>query len=277
MQINYPPKINFVVALSAEAHPMIGFFRMKRNHDVKEYELYENERACLIVCGLGKLNAAMAVTYLAGKYGVNESTVWLNVGIAGGDAGAPGDAVVANSIVDAESGQAFYPGLCFNPGMLQSRIITVNKPDVNYLENALYDMEASGFFAAANRFSPSELIHCCKFISDGSKRDIGEIDKQSVINTIQSGLGEIELLVKQILTLAEQIHADERLVELFARLTERYHFSESQKHALRQDLQSYFALTEEPGLDLKELESARTSREVLQKVQRMTGSAPVRY
>ena len=61
--------------------------------------------------------------------------------------------------------------------------MTFSKPNYNYSKR-LYDMEASGFFLAANKFSTKELIHSLKIVSDNeslssqtfSKEEIKRID-----------------------------------------------------------------------------------------------------
>ena len=76
------------MALYAEAAPFIAQMKLKRVNDSGKFVLYQDEagEAILAVTGPGKVEAAVAVSYVCAKYGTDESTFILNIGSA---AGAP--------------------------------------------------------------------------------------------------------------------------------------------------------------------------------------------
>ena len=76
------------MALYAEAVPFIAKMKLKRVNDSGKFVLYQDEagEAILAVTGPGKVEAAVAVSYVCAKYGTDESTFILNIGSA---AGAP--------------------------------------------------------------------------------------------------------------------------------------------------------------------------------------------
>ena len=76
------------MALYAEAVPFIAQMKLKRVNDSGKFVLYQDEagEAILAVTGPGKVEAAVAVSYVCAKYGTDESTFILNIGSA---AGAP--------------------------------------------------------------------------------------------------------------------------------------------------------------------------------------------
>ena len=53
-------QINFVVALSPEAQPLIRYYKLKRDRQITAFELYRNDNIQLIISGIGKYNTAIA-------------------------------------------------------------------------------------------------------------------------------------------------------------------------------------------------------------------------
>merc|ERR1712164_4650 len=68
--------------------------------------------------------------------------------------------------------------------------ITFSKPNYNY-SNILYDMEASGFFLAANKFSTKELIHSLKIVSDNESLSSQTFNKEEIKELIRANIDEI--------------------------------------------------------------------------------------
>ena len=231
----------------------------------------------MIVCGIGKTNAAAATGYIAGLSAESAIQSWLNVGIAGGDVAQFGDAVVANAILDLETNQQYYPSLCFDHGLPEFRVATVNEPSDSYLPHTLYDMEASGFYNSASKFSTSELVHCCKVVSDNSGKRIDKIDKETTIKLIHNNLDRIDALVKNIMDIAHQLEADTRIDLAAKLLMERHHFTESQKNTLKLYLQNWFALNGESNIEEIELATSKNSRSYLESLKKLIDSASVSY
>lgn len=270
-------KLNFVVALSAEAHPLIGYYKLRRLHNISAFEVYENENVRLIVSGMGKINAAVATAYLAGLVNTGAPQVWLNVGIAGGNAASLGDLVMINSITDTETRKTYYPSICFDSSLPQTAIKTVSNPDVKYRQDTLFDMEAAGFFIAASRFAPVELVHCCKIISDNSDQAVDTVNKGAVIGMVQSALGKVELIAGKVMELAKDIESNMRVESTIRQFLEKYHFTESQKHTLRLYLQNWIALSDETDIDCGDLLKAKDARSVLNTLQQILNAMPVHY
>ena len=270
------PLISYVVALDAEAQPIIRYYKLKRVHDIAPFAVYKNEDKQLIVCGIGKHNATVATGYLAGLSNTG-SRAWLNVGIAGGNVAGLGDMMLANSILDQEAGRCYYPSLCFDLDFPQTKIITLNKPDTNYQEGALYDMEAAGFFAAASRFSTSELVHSCKIISDNSHQGVNDISKESVLALVESCVGKIDNVTQALINLVKQIKPDQDAEQAISLLVEKFHFTTSQQNTLRTLIQNWVAINGKTGLsDLCRIE-AKNSRQYLDTLESQIKSQPVIY
>ena len=275
--MNSTVRLNYVVALSAEAHPLIGYYKLKRLHNISAFEVYENESVRLIVGGMGKANAAAATAYLAGLFNTRAPQVWINVGIAGGNAANLGDVVIVNAITDAETGKSYYPSICFDSSLPQTAIVTVSDPGTKYRQDSLFDMESAGFFVAANRFAPAELVHCCKIVSDNSDKSVDTINKTSVIEMVQAGLEKIDVVAQKAMELAKDIGANESVESIFKQISEKHHFSESQKHTLRLYLQNWLALMDDTNIQCDDLLGAKDAKSVLITLQKTLSSMPVSY
>ena len=74
--------INIVVALPAEARPLLDHFRLRDKQHNTAFPIYRNTDMALIVSGPGKVAAAAATALLAGNRDTPATSAWLNVGIA---------------------------------------------------------------------------------------------------------------------------------------------------------------------------------------------------
>ena len=152
-----------VVALAAEARPLLASYRLQ-GVSGHPYRICADEQTHLIVSGIGKVAAAAATAYLRALIG-DTPAAWLNIGIAGHGSQAVGTPLLAHKVVDVASGKPFYPTFTAPPPCRTTLLHTVDhaQPPVG---DAAYDMEASGFCEAAQRFATSERIHCLKVVSD---------------------------------------------------------------------------------------------------------------
>lgn len=270
------PLISYVVALDAEAQPIIRYYKLKRAHDIAPFAVYKNDDKQLVVCGIGKHNAMVATGYLAGLSTAG-SRAWLNVGIAGGNVAGIGDMMLVNSILDQETGRCYYPSLCFDLELPQTKIVTLDKPDTDYQEGSLYDMEAAGFFAAASHFSTSELVHSCKIISDNSNQGVNEISKESVLALVESCIDKIDNVTQILINLANQIKPDQDAERTISLLVEKFHFTTSQQNTLRALIQNWVAINGKTGLSDLCLIEAKNSRQYLGALEDQIKSQPVNY
>ena len=138
--------LNLVVATIPEAKPIIKFFNLKQNKLRSEFKIFENyqKTISLIISGIGKINAASAVTYLALKSKKIKNNIWLNIGIAGGKEQI-GKLFMINKSIDYSSKKCWYPSFCFKTEITSKTCMTYDIPVFKY-KNCLNDMELSGFF-----------------------------------------------------------------------------------------------------------------------------------
>jgi len=228
--------INIITALHCEAKPVIDFFRLKEFNSTNGLRVFANDDICLAVGGIGKSCTIASTAYMHGLSKGSANTAWLNMGIAGHNSHALGKGFLVNKITDAESGQNWYPVM---PGGLKipsEKLVTVTKPEGQYPHGPLYDMEASGFFSTAARFTTVELIHCFKVVSDNSSHPANTITKSMVIDLIGGQLSTIKQVIDYMRTLsAEAISAGAEPIE-YRMLLDRWNFSAYQKHELKKCL-----------------------------------------
>jgi hypothetical protein len=269
--------INLIVALSEEARPIIHYYRLKRLHHLHAFPVYAGDNLRLIVCGIGNLATATATGYLAGIVGVEPNTAWLNIGIAGSKNISVGEAVLAHQITDMTRQQHFYPTICFEAALKTAAVQTVSVPETGYSEGIVYDMEAAGFYSAAMRFSTTELIHSLKIISDNKTLDISSISSSSVVTLVEQNLGAISKVIAALQGKVAELNADYNGQEEISLIRSRLSFTVSQQAQLQTLIQNWFALTDASPLSVLDIDSVKTSKALLNKLQLKLNEIPVKY
>ncbi|MGR8942283.1 MAG: hypothetical protein ACU83P_11910, partial [Gammaproteobacteria bacterium] len=160
------PTIFIYTALPCEASPLIEHFKLRKDLTSQPFEVYRRDRICLTVTGIGKCAMAAGVAYTLARTSAAEKPILLNIGIAGHAENQLGSIFLAGKIIDADTQRNYYPPLVFSPPCPVETVRTLSRPQSDYAETHLYDMEASAFYETAARFSTGELIHSLKVVSD---------------------------------------------------------------------------------------------------------------
>ena len=139
-------QVNIVVAHALEARPLIKRFGLKPNKAAGALTIYSNDTGVrVVITGMGKQSSHATTNrlavLLANVLGVQEG--WLNVGVAGHKTAEIGSGFLANKIIDAGSAKAVYPVPVLKDKPT-SAVITVDQPELDYSEDAVYEMEAFG-------------------------------------------------------------------------------------------------------------------------------------
>ncbi|MEN8128948.1 MAG: hypothetical protein ABFS45_01865 [Pseudomonadota bacterium] len=185
-------------ALKAEVDPLIGHFRLRPRSPRGLFRVYETSGLALVVSGVGKASAAAALVYLHTMLGEPRDSAWLNIGVAGHARHLCGKGVIARKITDAASGRSWYlPAMTILP-MIHEPLITVDVPETQYPDDAMYDMEASGFYAMARRCTDKARIGCYKVISDNRCTSTIQVTPTRVRQLMGERLEDIEQLMKEI-------------------------------------------------------------------------------
>ena len=255
--------INIVVALPAEARPLLDHFRLRDRQHNTAFPIYRNTDMALIVSGPGKVAAAAATALLAGTGTSHTRAAWLNIGIAGHAHHAIGSGYIAHRITDSATGKSWYPPQIHDLSTPTESLFTVDRPEDDYPTAALYEMEASGFFPVACRFSSSELVQCFKVISDNRTQATTAVTAKLCAQLIAARLADIEQLVTALSGMADEYtrwHAPHPDLE---QLATRWRFSVSQQHQLAKLARRWKVLTSDQPLWLEQLEKTRSARAVL--------------
>jgi nucleoside phosphorylase len=226
-------------ALHAEARALIQHFRLKRRHDLTTFACFANDDIFLIESGVGKVDTATAIGW-TGAFLQTEQPVWLNIGMAGHATRQLGDILLAHRIEDQSSGQRFYPPQILHPLPGSENLITVDRPIDEYPEHAMIDMEASAFVRSASRFSPLELVHSIKVISDNRAHPPRRIKAAAVESLIAPHTDEIEKISAQLLKL--RLLVIDQTIDIQKQIVDQWHFSQYQRGQLKRLLQRYHAL-----------------------------------
>ena len=197
--------INICAALHCEAKPFIARYGMKRQLRHKPFQVFEGERARLVVTGTGGVNAGCGVAYLLASNAPDSNDIIINIGTAGSVRFAAGTAVACNKAVNAATGKVFYPEMIWKHPFAEGSVATHVKPvsagDID-MDCDMADMECGFFYEAALFFMPAHRIHIVKIVSDNldpgsvTKEDIEALARRNVhvisewMDGLQEGLPE---------------------------------------------------------------------------------------
>ncbi len=229
--------ICFVTAFPAEAKPMIkryGFKAFQSN----PFPIYESDVGFLVISGMGKKSAAKAVSHLANLCPTN--SIWVNVGIGGHKDSEIGNAFLAHKIVDLKTLKNWYPQILFSPSCKTTTVFTVDQCETQYAEDAIYDMEAAGFYEEAVHFSTAELIHSFKVISDNATLPAVKVSPKLAETLIEKNINTLNQIVNELSLIRKELPISEPgLLKWFLG---RWHFTVTESHQLRRLLQRLHTL-----------------------------------
>lgn len=254
--------INFIVALPSEAQPLIKYFKLSPCTQAFGVKLYSRDCFRLVVSGVGKTAAAAAVGYLAGAAQTDTHHIWLNVGIAGHPNLPKGSVGIAHRITDQATGATYYPSIAFRAPCASYALVCHDAPTATYAGAAMCDMESSGFFATASRFSSVEFIHSVKIVSDNSASDIEALNRASISAMIETHLTLIEAMATLLKRIATA-HLPPVIELPLASLLTRWHFTATQKVQLRELARRWALLRSEQTWPIDGLTDCSSSREVI--------------
>jgi len=257
-----------LTALHCEAKPLIAHFKLKVGSFKSPFPIYHNDKVYLGVSGIGKVNAAFAVSYL-GKILEKYIICWLNVGIAGHRRVAINALFVADKVIDGGTLKTYYPTHIDPLDMTTSTLCTVDKPETIFPDEYLYDMEASGFMQAALKFSTSELTHCVKIVSDNLFEKT-PLDGKIIERLIGNHLTEIQSFGLRLLKLAEEVKTAQ--VEDFL---PQCHFTVTEKWQLHRLLVRYRTLN--GTLSLEEFKGYVRAKDLLEAIENKINSQSLHF
>ena len=184
-----------IVALPAEAKPVNRHFGLVRDNKVETYPLYRGEGVSLIVSGVGCEAAAEATRWFCDYLPVTAETRWINIGIAGHPALPIGEALLVHTVSNTTGGDRINIALPRCLPCDTAPLVSRNEPEMDYPEEALFDMEGYGFLSAAQEASLPGQAQCLKVISDNRQNPVEKINAKLVHELIEQRLGTLGALI----------------------------------------------------------------------------------
>lgn len=255
--------MHLVVALDSEARPIIHALGLKARTPRGVFPVYLHDDVSLVVSGIGKVNAAAATTYLHLVTGEQADEGWLNVGVAGHANQPIGTGAMAARITDAATRCQWHPSPICNERLNAWELITVDRAEHDYNDAAMYDMEGSGYYATAQRFSTAELVQCYKVISDNREAPAHRVTVKSVQRLITDHLEAIRAVIQRINRFAQAYAQRQVEPEVLARFTRQWRFSARQRRRLHQVLKRWLVYAPETAPWSQELASLDNSSDVI--------------
>lgn len=268
--------IHILAAIQCEARPLIAHFGLKGSPDPGPFRLYEGDGMRLVISGIGKVAAAAACSHLASRAGATASDAWLNIGTAGHGAHPIGTGILAHKVTDAGSGMSWYPPRVFPTALTTAPVVTVERPELAYPHGAAYEMEAAGFYATATRYATSELVHCCKVVSDNHTRTVDQVTPGLATALMEENLAHIEALVEQLADLSNHLADISADPPLLRDLLARWRFTAYERNQLRQLLRRWQLLSPQDDAAPPDLMACRSGKEALARLQRLVDSRAAR-
>lgn len=266
--------LRFVVALAAEARPLIARYRLSRDARVDAFGLFRRDDVALAVSGLGKVAAASATAFLHLATGGVRHAAWLNVGIAGHGSREVGAALLAHKVRDRASGESWYPLQVFSPSLPTDTVTTVDTVERRYLEAGAYEMEASGFFPTACRFSTAELVQCIKVVSDGPGADPGMLTPKRIESLVEARLDSIVETASRVTGLAQELEVLGGEPPEMSAMLERWHFTSTETRQLRRLVERWRTSISGAPLPLEEFSRLGRGRDVIRRLTSLLDAVP---
>lgn len=267
--------INLMVALPAEARPIVEHLRLQAVHCDAPHQLYAGGRYRLLVTGIGQVAMAAACGWLA-CYA--RDSAWLNVGVAGHRDLDLGSVRVAHRIDDPVLARSWYPPQLVG-ALAGETVTTVTTVQTDYPKLTLYDMEASAFVAVCSRFSSSELVQSIKVVSDNSQHSVEKINPQMVSELIATNVAAITDYAHALAELADEYFGSaevDGLEGLCEQIQQRWRFSVTRENQLRSLLRRWFLLSaEDSAFDWDTYSGCRDAAAFLSVLQAQVDALPV--
>ena len=245
--------MHFITALPAEARPLIEHFRLRDRRTDSGFPVYRSDGMALSVSGPGKVAMAAATASLAAHGNTRETTGWLNIGIAGHASHA--------------TGRSWYPPQLVDTGLPRGSLQTVDVPETAYSGDTLYDMEASGNFPVACRYSTAELVQCFKVVSDNREQAASNVTAQHCERLVAGQLDAIEQLAQGLAGLAAEHAAWHAPHPELEQLVAHWHFTVAQQHRLARLAHRWKTLLPGESLWNRELAQLGSAAAVLRRLE----------
>ena len=232
--------IHFIVATSSESKLIIKKLKLKKVKPSSGFDFFYNDNFSITITGLGKVNSALGVAHTFFKFKGLSNNIWINIGLAGHEKEKIGTLVFVDKIYDYETQKSMYPFFVKNYKIKRLNCTCYSKPNFNYT-NSLSDMESSGFFSSANKYSSKEIIHSLKIVSDNKFEKIDFNDTKIIERIFEKNFDQILDFVNDIEDLWERKFQKQNKIKIkIEKEIENLKYSFSEGMQLRNLLKIYY-------------------------------------
>jgi hypothetical protein len=191
-----PDEVILLVALPAEAKPLIRAFGLQRRQPDGAFPRYVSGPLTLVLTGPGDQAASKATTF-ALTSAASQPSLWLNLGIAGHGTLARGTCLLAEQIIEARSGrQRRLQPPAGAAGLTRGALHCVSEPQTGYTKAVGYDMESAAIAGVLSQQGLLPRLQVLKVVSDNPNHPATGISARMVNELIQEQLPAIENLIK---------------------------------------------------------------------------------
>ncbi|MCK9371624.1 MAG: hypothetical protein M0P91_00375 [Sulfuricurvum sp.] len=185
--------IYLTCALDAEARPLIEHYRLKRDYTLP-YTFYKGDGILLLVTGIGRSNAMLALSALMGYRIPTKDDLLINIGICGApDTYRLGEALLIHQIMDTD--RSYYPDILYPHPLRETGLMCVDTPVSSPCLSPV-DMESGGIFQAASRFLKLHQMAFIKIVSDHFEPH--KVTKEGAIHLVKSHIHTLESLIASL-------------------------------------------------------------------------------
>ena len=180
--------LNLLVAHHAEASPFIKRYGLTRVADSDDLDYLENETVRLLIVGQGKDKCRISILRFIKEVPCLEQDRWMNFGIAGSSQFSVGELVRGASIEGSEyetHALVDWPTNGADQNMPGAVIRTVVKPERNYKESGVYDMECAELFALLRQHDYHKHFWVLKLVTDGPAQSVDKLRKREMTDLIR--------------------------------------------------------------------------------------------
>lgn len=219
-------------ALSVELRSLLDHFGAKRLQKIGfPWPVYAAGNGSLIFVetGVGGYQAAAACSATAVQLQIPKHWCWLNLGIAGSGVHARGSWVLANRVLDESSGLVAFLRPPQSLGLVRDCVRTVAQPTNAHQQSGVLEMEASGFVAAARRFTSLEQIAVAKLVVDTDEDELAQINKSTMLRFCADNVSQIYPWIEYYRKYSMQEKSLVDSAVLPAELWEKWHFTAYQR------------------------------------------------
>lgn len=260
--------MNIVVALSAEAKPIIEHLELERLTLPSPFKLFQDDTYQLVISGIGKKNMAKAVSFLHGRR-TCKNAPWLNIGLIGHGSAKLGEVFQIAKFFDEQNEKSGFPPQIYSTPTTKTFLHTCDKPSSEYQIGTAYDMEGSAFFETAYQFSTTELVQSVKIVSDNPEYPVSCFDKSKVHSLIAPALPLIKNLTKEMIEMSTEIKEPEEIENVLSRIRKTLVFTETQTHQVKKEIRRAIAVGIPTSQIIQLAQSAKNSRSFIANLNRI--------